>query len=249
MGPLGPRMLPADAECRERLMPPSLDLVRLRAAEDVDDMMEADAEAALLLDAEHAGEELLPCQSAVDPLARGEAVVAGAAGDEGLAVAPPVRLAEILEELDAAALGALAELDELGEVLAGHRPLLLIAHLVDEAVQPDGVGGAVEEHAFARHAVAAGAARLLVVALDVLGQVVVQDEPDVGLVDAHAKRDGGDDDLDPVLDEEVLPLGAFGRIEAGVVGTRGDSLPGQGLREILGALASHAVDNAALAPV
>ena len=40
-------------------------------------------------------------------------------------------------------------------------------------------------------AVAAGAAGLLVVALHRLRQVQVRDEPDVGLVDAHAERDGG----------------------------------------------------------
>ena len=137
---------------------------------------------------------------------------------ECLAVGAPVGLAEILEELDAAAQRALAELDELREVLAGDRLLLLIRDTVDEAVQPHGVGWAVEEHAFARQAVSAGAARFLVITLDVLGQVMVQDEPDVGLVDAHAERDGRDDDLDLVLDEEVLSPGAFRRIESGVVG-------------------------------
>ena len=43
-------------------------------------------------------------------------------------------------------------------------------------------------------AVAAGAADLLAVALEALGQVVVVDVADVGLVDAHAEGDGGDDD-------------------------------------------------------
>ena len=42
-----------------------------------------------------------------------------------------------------------------------------------------------------RQPVPAGAAGLLVVALDGLGQVEVGDEADVGLVDAHAERDGG----------------------------------------------------------
>ncbi len=100
---------------------------------------------------------------------------------------------------------------------ASNHLFLLIRDTVDETVQPHGVGRAVEEHAFARQAVPAGSARLLVVTLDVLGQVVVHDEPDVGLVDAHAERDGRDDDLDLVLDEEVLPLRTFHRIEAGVV--------------------------------
>ncbi len=53
-------------------------------------------------------------------------------------------------------------------------------------------------------AVAAGPPRLLVVALDRLGQSEVDDKSHVGLVDAHAERHGGHDDLDAVV---VAPLG------------------------------------------
>ncbi len=94
-------------------MIPLPDLLRLGTAEDVDDVVQAHAETALLLDAKDTGQELLPRERAVDPLAWREAVVARPAFREGLAFAAPVRLAEILEELDAAAQGALAELDEL----------------------------------------------------------------------------------------------------------------------------------------
>jgi hypothetical protein len=58
------------------------------------------------------------------------------------------------------------------------RPLL---HDVAEAVGHPRVGG---------RAVAAGAAGLLVIALDALRQVEVRDEAHVGLVDAHAEGDG-----------------------------------------------------------
>ena len=51
-------------------------------------------------------------------------------------------------------------------------------------------------------AVAAGAAGLLVIALDALRQVEVRDEAHVGLVDAHAERDGRDHD-DAVLAQEA----------------------------------------------
>ena len=85
-------------------MLPLPDLLRVGAAEDVDDVMEAHAEAALLLDAKDAGEELLRRQRAVDLLAGGEAVVAGPARPEGVAARRPVGLAEVLEELDATAL-------------------------------------------------------------------------------------------------------------------------------------------------
>ncbi len=75
----------------------------------------------------------------------------------------------------------------------------------------DHVAGAEEQHAFAGQAVAAGAAGFLVVALDVFGQIVMDDEADVGLVDAHAEGDGGADDAHFVAQEKFLVLGALAR--------------------------------------
>jgi hypothetical protein len=70
--------------------------------------------------------------------------------------------------------------------------------LVDlRAAQAD-VVGAIERQRVGRRAVAPGAADLLVIALDRLRQVGMGDPADVGLVDAHAEGDGGDDDQ-PVL--------------------------------------------------
>ncbi len=60
--------------------------------------------------------------------------------------------------------------------------------LVFRAVEKDGAGGL---------AVAAGAAGLLVVRLERIGELVVVDEADVGLVDAEAERLGGDHDAVP----------------------------------------------------
>lgn len=62
--------------------------------------------------------------------------------------------------------------------------LALLDDILEPVGQPGGGGLAVT----------AGAAGLLVVALDGLGQVEVGDEAHVGLVDAHAEGDGGDDD-------------------------------------------------------
>ena len=59
---------------------------------------------------------------------------------------------------------------------------------------------------------------LLVVALQVLGQVEVEDEAHVGFVDAHAKGNRGYDDADIVAGESALiSLPGF-IVEAGVVG-------------------------------
>ena len=85
-------------------------------------------------------------------------------------------------------------------------------HHVGQAVGHPGVG---------RQAVAAGAAGLLVVALDALGQVEVRDEAHVGLVDAHAEGDGRDHHDAVLAQEAVLVLRARVRgVQAGVVGQR-----------------------------
>ena len=77
---------------------------------------------------------------------------------------------------------------------------------LDEPRLLDHVAGAEEQHAFAGQAVAAGAAGFLVIALDVLRQIVVDDEADVGLVDAHAEGDGRADDAHLVAQEKLLVL-------------------------------------------
>ena len=103
--------------------------------------------------------------------------------------------------------------------------------------------------ASAGQAVAARAARLLVVALDGLGQVVVHDEAHVGLVDAHAEGDGGDDDVDLVAREGVLYARALVRRQAGVVGGGAARRPAAAVGDLLDALAREAVDDAGLALV
>ena len=54
----------------------------------------------------------------------------------------------------------------------------------------------MEKNGATGQAVAAGAADLLVEGLDRCGQRGVDDGADVGLVDAHAEGDGGDDDFE-----------------------------------------------------
>ncbi len=53
---------------------------------------------------------------------------------------------------------------------------------------------------------------------------MVDDESYIRLVDAHAERDGRDDDFDLVLDEEILSSIALFRIESCVIRTRGHTL-------------------------
>ena len=116
--------------------------------------------------------------------------------------------------------------------------------LVDEVGLLGGVAAVEEEQAFGGEAVAAGAAGFLVVAFDVAREVVVDDEADVGLVDAHAEGDGGADDADFVAEEEVLVTDAEVGVEAGVVGAGGDAGGVEAVGDGFGGGAGGAVDDA-----
>ncbi len=70
----------------------------------------------------------------------------------------------------------------------------------------------------AGRAVAAGAAGLLVVGLERARDRLVADRPHVGLVDAHAERVRGHDDVDLAVHEAPLRLGAHVARQARVVG-------------------------------
>ena len=98
------------------------------------------------------------------------------------------------------------------------RRLVAAAELGGEAIARQHVGPRIEQHAVAGQPVAAGAADLLVVALDRARHVAVDHVADVRLVDAHAERDGRDHHLDLVARERVLDRVARARLHAGVVG-------------------------------
>jgi hypothetical protein len=118
-----------------------------------------------------------------------------------------------------------------------HPPLL---HHVGESVGEPGGG---------RLPVAAGPAGLLVVALDGPRHVQMRHETDVRLVDAHAERDRGDDH-EPVLAQEPgLVRGTSGRVQARVIGQRGDAVVGQERGGLLGRVPGQAVDDPGVARV
>ena len=77
----------------------------------------------------------------------------------------------------------------------------------------------------------------------------MNDEPHVGLVDAHAEGVGGGDDLQVSVDEALLHvLLGVGR-QAGMEMVGADVLGVQELRHLLGAAAAGAVDDGAAGPV
>ena len=107
--------------------------------------------------------------------------------------------------------------------------------LRDEVFDLGAVAVGEEEHAARRIAVAARAARLLIVAFEVARQVVVDHRAHVGLVDAHAEGDGGDQHRHLVADEARLIGRALLGGQPGVVGQRGDAVGGELPAEVFGA--------------
>ena len=108
-----------------------------------------------------------------------------------------------------------------------------VVALEEELVQLT-VGIAVEEDGARGQAVAAGAADLLVEGLDGGGQRGVDDGAHIGLVDAHAEGDGGDDDGELAGLECGLHLLPDAGLKTGVVG--GGGVPAEGVVEFGGEL-------------
>ena len=91
---------------------------------------------------------------------------------------------------------------------------------LDQPQQVHHIGDAVAHPRIGRQAVAPGPAGLLVIGFEVFRRVEMRDKADIGLVDAHAEGDRGDDD-DAFLAQKAL-LVALARLggEAGMVGQR-----------------------------
>ena len=103
----------------------------------------------------------------------------------------------------------------------------------------------IEEKAARRFPVASGAAGFLQVVLQGGRDVGVNDQPHVGLVDAHAEGVGGGDDFQLPVDEALLHVLPGVWSEAGMEVIGADVLVSQELRYLLGAMAAGAVDDGA----
>ena len=121
--------------------------------------------------------------------------------------------------------------------------------LVDQAALIDDVAQPVREPHRGREPVTPRAARLLVVALDALGQVQVGDEAHVRFVDPHPERNGRDDDDALLPHEPHLGVVAHRGVQPRVVRQGGDTVVVQPRGCGLHALAGQAVDDPGLALV
>ena len=223
-------------------MRPASDLLGVGARQHIGNMLKPDAEARHLGDAQHAADELLALKRGVVTLAWFEAVVAAIAALTTLLVGPV--FAEIAEQLNASAFCAVGERRHAVELGARRPPRILVLDLADESDVLGDIAARVEQQALAGQTVAARAASLLVVALDILGKIGVDDEAHIGLVDAHAESDRRADHANFVAQKRILIARARFGIEPSVVGRRRHARPHQRRRHRLGRLARLAVDDA-----
>ena len=114
---------------------------------------------------------------------------------------------------------------------------------VGEILQRDAVVRARIEAAERRLAIPPGAPGFLHVVLERLRQVVVEDAADVRLINAHAERDGGHDEVALAGHEEVLRFRAQLVRQAGVIGARIQSGALEMRRHALGGFLERHIDN------
>ena len=116
---------------------------------------------------------------------------------------------KISEQAGAAAIRGLGETNQRLE-LADRHPLecLRAGELIDHAPLLHDVGQAIGHPGAGRLAVASGASGFLIIGLDAFRQIEMGDETHIGLVDAHAERDGGNDHHTVLVDEAILIAGA-----------------------------------------
>ncbi len=220
-------------------MAPAPDLLGLGSGQDLGQVVHPDAKAARLADPVDAGEELLGGHRAIEAFPRLEAVVAGPA------VVQREALAEVAEQFAAPAGGAFGVVHDLPQLGPGHSAFMLVGDLIEKVRLLGDVSRAEKEQAVAGQAVAAGPAGLLIIALDVLRQVVVQDPADIRLVDPHAEGDGRADNPHFVPEELLLAAGPLGPVEPGMIGMGRKAVLGQGRGDPLGRRAAGAVDDPA----
>src|SRR6267154_6065696 len=183
-------------------------------------------------------------------LLRSDCSVIGFARSQTIVTAATVRLgkffAKVTQQGYATALAAFGKVNHLPQLGGGDLPLPFVGHLVDEPRVFDRVSGAKEQQAFARQAVSSGAACLLIIAFDVLRQIVMDHKTHVRFVDAHAESDRRTNHAHFVAQEEFLVHGPLFRIEAGMIRLGDNTIVTQALGHALSALAALAIDDAAL---
>ena len=180
---------------------------------------------------------------------RGDRAVITLAGRQAIVATAAVGfrkgLAEVFEQRGPSAGRDFRVAHHLLQLLAGDALFLRVGLFLDELRLLDHVAGAEQQQTFARQPVASGAARLLVVALDVLRQIVMNHESDIRFVDAHAERNGGANHADFIAQKQFLVAGAVVGLQAGVIRRGLHAIGVQPRGDALGRLAALAVNDPA----
>src|SRR5438309_613173 len=104
----------------------------------------------------------------------------------------------------------------LAELLA-RDALFLLTLLLDKTRLLYHIARAEKQHAFAGQAIAPGPPRFLIVAFDVLRQVMMHDEADIRFVNSHPERDRRRDHACVVAQKKLLMFCSLLRFESGVI--------------------------------
>ena len=107
----------------------------------------------------------------------------------------------------------------------------------------------IKGQAVSSAAVAARAARLLIIAFEGLGNIVMDYITHVGLVDTHAESDRRDDHIDLLIQESILIRRTGNGIHAGMVRRHLDAVGGQQFGQLLDLFAAQAVDDSGFARI
>ena len=229
----------ADTERRKPVVAHPPDLIVFRAEQDVDRVREPHTESACLTDPQQTRQQFLRRNGRIVLGSWLEAVVAPTARDIGKT------LAEIGQQRCAATAFAVGVALDVGELRTRSRRLFLRCRFIQEPLQLDQIAVAEEQDALRGQAVASRAPGLLVVALETLGDVVVNHVAYVALVDPHAEGDRRADNGRVVSGKRLLMTAAPRRVEPGVVRQGRDAGGAQRFGETLGPGAALRVDDAA----
>ena len=210
----------------------------------------------------HIGDVLdLELREAVAAVAAALGIVRGGAARTSRGMPGRGLVAKVAQHVFAQAAGGIAVALHLAEqtisILERPRALLVVERLigsiaaVDQKAAHAKIVAVPQQVAAGRVAIAAGAARLLVVGFDALGHVVVDHVAHVGLVDAHAKGVGGNHHLNIVVDKGALALATGVVAHAGMVAANANAAGAQRLgklaRQRINCLAGRTIHDAALA--
>ena len=154
-----------------------------------------------------------------------------------------VRFSEIMQQYLAPTHRRLGVVGRLEQQLMAYL-LFLHGFCLHQFVELLQIFAAVERNAVSQTPVAARTTRLLIISLEALGNVVMDHEPHVGLVDAHSERYRGYDHVDALLQKRVLVGRTLRRVHSGVIGQGCYAVDVQRLGKLLHFFAAQAVYDA-----